>query len=159
MMHHQTGPPACSLTETLLYCCLPCNLSTTMQGAIVRLRRAFFGVVHSESKLVLGHLNCACPQSASCSGVCWEGGRRVWGGCRSQEVVWLCWIKETFRTSYSIKVYLSPWAVSVALSLKVCLCQKWPCHERGLSQTFVAARFSQVYELLAMTCSSSLATG
>jgi len=40
IVHCQARPTACSPTGALLQCCLPSNLSTTTQGAIVKLHRA-----------------------------------------------------------------------------------------------------------------------
>jgi len=37
--HFRAWIPACSVTSTLLHRCFPSNLSTTMQGAIVKLRK------------------------------------------------------------------------------------------------------------------------
>jgi len=37
--HFWAWIPSCSLTSALLHCCFPSNLSTTTQGAIVKLRK------------------------------------------------------------------------------------------------------------------------
>ena len=52
----------------LLHRCFPYNLSTTMQGAIVKLRGA------SPELCTLFIKTICSPRSANCPGVCWEEG-------------------------------------------------------------------------------------
>ena len=79
-VHSQAWSPACSPTGALLHHCFPSNLSTTTQGAIVKLR----GAPSELCTLLYGSVwnsKTANWWSANCSGVCWEelGGIGVSG--------------------------------------------------------------------------------
>ena len=86
---------ACSPTGALLHCCFPSNLSTTTQGAIVKLNRASPELwecgVRQRVMCTLDCYQCwavkpRLPWSVNCPGVYWEEGRGGWRVLGSQEV-------------------------------------------------------------------------
>jgi len=85
IVHFRARRPACSPTGALLHRWFPSNLSTTTQGAIVKVRETT-----SELWTLLLHqcgtVKLRSPRYANCSGVCWEEGMGVWGVLVSQEV-------------------------------------------------------------------------
>ena len=86
---------ACSPTGALLHCCFPSNLSTTAQGAIVKMHGAspeLWGRgVRQRVMCTLDYYQCwavkpCLPWSVNCPGVYWEEGRWGWRVLGSQEV-------------------------------------------------------------------------
>jgi len=86
--HSRSWIPACSPNVGLLHRCIPSNLSTTTQGAIVKLR----GTSSEWCTLLCWSVwnskitSAQDTWSANCSGVCWEEGMGDTGVFVSQEV-------------------------------------------------------------------------
>ena len=74
--HSRAWISACSPTAALLHCCFPSNLSTTTQGAMVKLRGTSLKCCTLLQCSVWNSKTTSAQDawSTNCSGVCWEEG-------------------------------------------------------------------------------------